>query len=79
MCVCETGNRCLKCRKLNFKRESARYQNMWRSVFVETYRNHLGDLVVNPDSIRRLLNQRAKLGRLARQIENKKRKCAAVL
>lgn len=71
---CEAYNRCMRCRKLNFKRETTKYQNMRKELFENGLRDSCGNLIVCDSFIKSLLNQRAKLGRLARGIENARRK-----
>lgn len=71
---CEIYNRCMTCRKLNFKRETTKYQTMRNELFEHGARDACGNLIVYEGVIKSLLNQRAKLGRLARNIENLRRK-----
>jgi len=97
---CVTGNRCVKCRKINLKREVKLYQKM-RSDVLESNGNQLLsrigsacgipdpaeacrvilDLInlsnaaecvlITPQHLQSLLNQRAKIGRLRRGIQNR--------
>ena len=68
-CVC--GNRCIRCRKINLKREVKKYQEARRTLFEESNKDSCGNIIVHPDFIQRVLNQRAKVGKMARSIQNR--------
>lgn len=68
---CEYGNRCLRCRKLNLKREVKKYQEARKTLFEESVKDSCGNILVHPEFIQSVLNQRAKVGKLARSIQNK--------
>lgn len=97
---CVRGNRCVKCRKINLKREVKLYQKL-RSDILESNGNQILSrissacgipdpaeacrvildlinlskaaecILITPQHLQSLLNQRAKIGRLRRGIQNK--------
>lgn len=71
---CERGNRCIKCRKLNLKRAVRNYQKSRKDVFENSEKDTCGNLIVAPFFVEGLLNQRAKIGKLARNLQNKTNK-----
>jgi hypothetical protein len=68
-CVC--GNRCIRCRKINLKREVKKYQEARRTLFEESTKDSCGNIIVHPDFVQRVLNQRAKVGKMARNLQNR--------
>lgn len=71
MSKCITGSRCVKCRKLNFKNALKEYQKTLEHYLTESVKDELGNLLIHPSKLKSLLAQRAKLGRIQRNIQNK--------
>lgn len=71
MSKCTTGNRCVKCRKLNFKNAIKKYQKTVEYYLTESDKDEFGNLLIHPSKLQSLLNQRAKLGRIQRNMQNK--------
>ena len=71
MSKCITGSRCVKCRKLNFKNAVKEYQKTLDHYLIESAKDEFGNLLIHPSKLKSLLAQRAKLGRIQRNIQNK--------
>lgn len=65
--TCESGNRCSRCLKLQYKLRVRQYQEARRSMFEDSDKDKLGNLIVHPSCIDSLMRLRLKIGRAYRR------------
>lgn len=70
--TCESGNRCTRCRKIQYKLRVKHYQEARRSMFEDSDKDKLGNLIVHPSCIDSLMRARVNIGRAYRRWKRSK-------
>lgn len=65
--TCESGNRCTRCRKIQYKLRVKQYQEARRSMMEDSDRDAMGNLLVHPSRIESLMRDRVRIGRAYRR------------